>query len=308
MKKIDIPPLNLYPPRPISPGGCPSAGDFEMHSPISWCGSLVLPDRPRSAQSRRPSFSASDSPGGAPPSAWRVLPGSYVAFQLNLTEIANNYPPDSKAAQLLLTFQGGRYIGLVVNSFLTRDPTDTHYIEDITVLYVSDAPPPLPEAERFFLPIAPFEIEGVETEGRRPIKTKEMFPLPNRVQWTTFGARLQIKTLIESKLAFKMDDDEFSQVEVIVTADMAAVEECPPSYVLKKLRVPEPHEPVPATIWRDIRGEHRIDPTDYVVEVHESAKVSKKSDNQLLSGLDTVRAPTAFGDEICARVVRVRRQ
>lgn len=269
MKFVDIPPLDLSRTRPISPGG--SAGDYEMGSPRSWCSSFVLPDRPRTAQSRRPSFSASNAPGTYPRSAWRVLPGSYIAFSLELAEVANAYPPDSKVAQALLTHHSGRYLGLVAGSNLARSPDDTHYIEDLVVLFVSDAPPPVDEAANHWAPIAPFEAadeDGMDLDlERKPISTKAMFPLKNRVQWTTFGTRLQIKTLVESKLRFDIDEDEFSEFEGVVTQDTAELNEHPQTAILKKLRVSDDTVCLPATVWRDIRGGHSDDPTEFALEI-----------------------------------------
>ena len=238
-----------------------------MGSPRSWCSSLVLPDRPRTSESHRPSFSASKAPGTFPSSTWRVQPGSYIAFSLQVSELAKYHAPDSNAAKALLTFQGGRYLGLVVGSYVTRSPDDTRWIEDLSVLFVSDLEPPFPEVAGHYVPIAPYQ--GVEPPPRKPITTKDMFPLKNRLQWTTFGTRLQIETLVESSLGFKMDDDEFNHFEAVVCADMAALRtlgNCPNWSDILKLKVPD-CDAVPATVWRDIRGGHRDDPTQFVMEL-----------------------------------------
>ncbi|RPD62578.1 hypothetical protein L226DRAFT_532436 [Lentinus tigrinus ALCF2SS1-7] len=279
MRTLQLPPpLDLSHPRPISPGGCPSAGDFEMGSPTrSWCGSLILPERPRTSESRRPSWSASNAPDSIPKDTWRVLPGSYVAFSLDVAGSANCYPPNSRAAEALLTFNGGRYIGLVVGSFVTRSEDDTRYNEDLTVLFVARTPPPIPEAADYFIPIAPCSDE--ESWERKSIDTKPLFPLKDRLQWTTFGTLLRIETFVESSLRFNMDDDEFNRVEKFVEADIKVLSEAPVTNALTKLRVPA--EPVPATVWRDIRGEHREDPMDYVVELYELIDVlHAESENQ----------------------------
>ncbi|TFK90534.1 hypothetical protein K466DRAFT_596866 [Polyporus arcularius HHB13444] len=268
MRTLQLPaPLDLSHPRSISPGGCPSA-DFEMGSPGSWCGSLILPDRPRTSESRRPSWSASNAPESVPKSTWRVMPGSYIAFSLDLSGRANYYLPNSRAAQALLTFKGGRYLGLVAGSWVTRSDDDTHYTEILSVLFVARTPPPIPEAEDHFVPIAPCSDPEFSVEGRTPIRTKPLFPLKDRLQWTTFGTLLQIETLVESTLGFKMDDDEFNDLENLLKADMSALNEVPATNALVKLRVPD-GDPVPATIWRDIRGEHKEDPMQYVSELYE---------------------------------------
>lgn len=240
-----------------------------MGSPTrSWCGSLVLPDRPRTSESRRPSWSASNAPESIPKSTWRVLPGSYIAFSLDVASRASYYPPNSRAAEALLTFHGGRYIGLVVGSWATRSDDDTRYTEELTVLFVARMPPPIPEAAEHYVPIAPCSDTDMEVAGRKSIDTKPLFPLKDRVQWTTFGTRLSIETLVESSLDFKIDDDEFNRVEAFVKADMEVLNEAPKTNALGKLRVPD-DDPVPATIWRDIRGVHKEDPMDYVMELYE---------------------------------------
>ncbi|KAI1785540.1 hypothetical protein LXA43DRAFT_1037573 [Ganoderma leucocontextum] len=115
-----------------------------------------------------------------------------------------------------------------------------------------------------------------------------LLPLKGRVQWLTFGARVQITTLHESSLSFYIDDGEdqppyeWRRLEALVTDHLTALLDSPRSLpdagdaasgddsdsagaLLEKLRVPD--APVPAIVWRDIRGEHEDDPTEFVREL-----------------------------------------
>ncbi|KAI0632289.1 hypothetical protein C8Q77DRAFT_1074302 [Trametes polyzona] len=246
--------------RSISPGGCPSAGDVDMASPISWAS---LPDRPRTSQSRRPSFSVSNAPESIPPSAWRIQPGQYVAFSLDTEAVAGTtgHPDGSNEKNAIRQFPVGRYIGLVVGSAhcalrRTRAPGRAQHRG---ILHAHRAVP---------------GRGGGQDANAPPIRTKTLFPWKDRVQWTTFGTRLQITHLHESKLSFDMDEDEFARCEARVAADMDKMEdvlvqsggEGPIRDGVGKLR-PSP-EPFPATVWRDIRGEHGADPTAFVAELY----------------------------------------
>ncbi|KAH9851748.1 hypothetical protein C2E23DRAFT_886296 [Lenzites betulinus] len=271
VRETPLPQLDIPVARSISPGGCPSAGDVDMASPTSWAS---LPDRPRTSESRRPSFSVSNAPDSIPPSAWRVQPGQYVAFTLDTEAVAATtaHSDGSNEKNAIINFPVGRYIGLVVGSYVQRADDNMGWLEELIVLYVARVPPAVAGAEGFYLPIAPFQTD---TDGSRrpPIQTRTLFPWKDRVQWTTFGTRLQIQRLHESKLMFDMDEDEFSRCENRVSADMDNTEQVLANggdivrNAVDKLRPPS--EPLPATVWRDIRGEHTsADPTEFVSELY----------------------------------------
>ncbi|KAI0819239.1 hypothetical protein BC628DRAFT_1333481, partial [Trametes gibbosa] len=273
VRETPLPQLDIAVTRSISPGGCPSAGDVDMASPTSWAS---LPNRPRTSESRRPSFSASNAPDSIPPSAWRIQPGQYVAFSLDTEAVAatTSHPDGSNEKNAIIQFPVGRYIGLVVGSYVQRADDNMGWLEELVVLYVASVPPPVAGAEGFCLPIAPFQNQTNGGHGPRdPIKTRTLFPWKDRVQWTTFGTRLQIQHLHESKLMFDMVEDEFARCEDLVSADMDRTPQVLANgddtvrAEVDKLRPSS--QPFPATVWRDIRGEHRADPAKFVDELYE---------------------------------------
>ncbi|KAI0647879.1 hypothetical protein C8Q79DRAFT_537155 [Trametes meyenii] len=270
IRETPLPLLNIQAARPISPGGCPSAGDVDMASPTMWAS---LPDRPRTSESRRPSFSVSNAPDTVPPSAWRIQPGQYVAFTIDTEAAALNYPEGSKEREAVLQFAVGRYIGLVVGSYVQRSEDNSRWLEELVIMFVAPAVPSLVGAERYCMPIAPFHGDVDVMERGPPLRTKTLFPWANRAQWTTFGTRLQVETLHDSQLLFDMDEDEFARFEQRVTSDwehmdanaaLMANEDV--KNIVAKLRPPP--EPLPAVVWRDIRGKHGEDPSDFVNEVY----------------------------------------
>ncbi|EJF63271.1 hypothetical protein BD309DRAFT_989498 [Dichomitus squalens] len=119
------------------------------------------------------------------------------------------------------------------------------------------------------------------------IRHPSLLPLRGRVQWLTFGTRLHITTFHESSLSFYVDDDEdqppyeWRRFEALVTDNLAALfdrSSSPPDAdgtsagsgdesdaLVQKLRVPDIS--LPAIVWRDIRGEHEDDPTEFVREL-----------------------------------------
>ena len=119
------------------------------------------------------------------------------------------------------------------------------------------------------------------------IRHPTLLPLKGRMQWLTFGTRLKITTLEESSLSFFVDDGEdqppfeWRRLETLITEHVTALHKsCPPPdaddapsddapdasrALLEKLRVPE--HPIPAIVWRDVRGEHEDDPTEFVHEL-----------------------------------------
>ncbi|KAI0357577.1 hypothetical protein OH77DRAFT_1398964 [Trametes cingulata] len=269
VRENTLPPLNVQVARPISPGGCPSAGDVDMASPTSWAS---LPDRPRTSESRRPSFSASNAPDTIPQSAWRVQPGQYVAFSVDTEAVAaaSGHPDDSQEKNAILQFPVGRFIGLVVGSYVQRADDDSKWLEELVVLYVGRTPPTIPGTEGYYMPIAPFHTENDMRRGP-PLRTKTLFPWKDRAQWTVFGTRLQIQQLHESKLVFDMDEDEFARCETRMTADFEDVDQKVKTDevmrdAIHKLRPPP--EPLPAIVWRDIRGEHGADPDEFVTQIY----------------------------------------
>ena len=125
------------------------------------------------------------------------------------------------------------------------------------------------------------------------IRHPSLLPLKGRVQWLTFGTRLRITTLHESSLSFYIDDDEdqppydWRRLEALINDNITALldsQGSPPdadapspassgdgdddgseALLLQKLRVPD--VPLPAIVWRDIRGEHEDDPMEYLREL-----------------------------------------
>ncbi|KAI0769100.1 hypothetical protein BD413DRAFT_478295, partial [Trametes elegans] len=272
IRDIQLSPLDTYIARPISPGGSNSAGDIDMASPTAWAS---LPDRPRTCDSRRPSFSVSHAPNTIPQSAWRVQPGQYIAFSIDkdAAAAAAGYEDGSMEQQAITSFPVGRFIGLVVGSYVQRADDDSRWLEELVVMYVGHAPPTLAGTEGLCMPIAPFP----DTAGSQcplPLRTTGVFPVKDCLQYTTFGTRLQIQTLHESKLSFDVDEDEFSRFELQLTTDNDELREqlkgegvsAAHKAAVEKMRPPP--EPLPAVVWRDIRGEHGEDPAEFVTQIY----------------------------------------
>lgn len=250
-----------------------------MASPTAWAS---LPGRPRTSESRRPSFSISKAPDTIPPSAWRIQHGRYVAFQLDTAAVAANtaFEEGSKEKNAILNFPVKRYIGLVVESHVQRSDDDSRWLEELVVLYVGDQPPKVSGKEAWYMPIAP--LKAGAAAGRDPaIQPKTIFPWAGCAQWTAFGARLQIQELHTSKLEFNIDEEEFERCERRFSADADSRDQflvnCgDPSARLEVEMLKPTDEPLPATVWCDIRPTKGVndgkDPREFVKELYDLVK------------------------------------
>ncbi|OBZ68643.1 hypothetical protein A0H81_11257 [Grifola frondosa] len=135
------------------------------------------------------------------PEISEVLAGSFIAFQFD-----EGYAKDKKTF-----FPLGRYIGLVVASDVYKSGDDGRWNEELTVKFVARGPPEIEGCKKHYMPIASSSSDVGET----PLKTNDLLPRPNIVQWTTFGARLHIRMLHDdpNSLKFALQDDELERFE-----------------------------------------------------------------------------------------------
>ncbi|EIW59289.1 uncharacterized protein TRAVEDRAFT_46596 [Trametes versicolor FP-101664 SS1] len=287
----EIPPammLDIPATRSISPGGCISARDVDMASPTAWAS---LPGRPRTSESRRPSFSISNAPDIIPADAWRIQHGRYVAFQLDTAAVAENtvFAEGSKEWNEILNFPVKRYIGLVVGSQMQKSDDKSRWLEELHVLYVVDLEelPELPGTESWYMPIAPLKA-GAAAGCGRAIQTKTIFPWAGLSQCTVFGARLQIQELHTSQFEFGLDEDELERFLRRFSFDGGIRDqlknECDP-FVRAEIEMLEAtDQPLLATVWCDIRPtkgvDYSKDPREFVKELYDLVDVIHQSPEQ----------------------------
>lgn len=167
-----------------------------------------------------------------------IEPGTYVAFQLCPSRIAETYP---HAAEAIQSFQYKKFVGLVADSFIHLDesPVDrgqpARYLQDLVINYVSEIPVDpdivdhVPKEDlRNRIPIYPACADGEPDEKEEirmrgePLRTTTLFPWTNCHQWTTLGIRLTVlvEHLHDSTLKFALQEDEFERFCDTVEQDL----------------------------------------------------------------------------------------
>ncbi|PSR70848.1 hypothetical protein PHLCEN_2v13289 [Hermanssonia centrifuga] len=226
-----------------------------------------------SGLTREYSWNASTFVGGPTTATWRIQPGAYIAFALDTEAIAERFPIGSEAYESVQLFPVNRYIGLVSASYSyneedTSDGSKGRSVEELVVHYVAGSVPRLPGLESLWMPISPFsDFENAS------LNTTTLFPLKDRYQWTTFGARLRIEHLHESSLQFPLVEDDFVRFEEQAAIDYPSMAElqaselgAEDSFVVDLLKVPS--FSLPVQVWRDVReATCRDDPIEFVAEV-----------------------------------------
>ena len=255
--------------RCISPGG--SRSDVDMSSPtsstFSFEAELVPFLRPRSADAIQRTF---DNPYANRP--LRIHVGQYILFSFNPEYLAEKGSAAEK--DLYAQFHGGRYLGLVTGLEIFEEPGETpedppKLIEVIMVWYVASSQPPTPAGD-LYVPIAPI-IDNGKAVARPALRTTGLFPRANRLQWTTFGIRLRVHEFHDAEFGgASLDDDTFAWLAAVGEEDEKALmgrRPAGPNSDAINLRPAD--EPFPATIWLDLRGEHKEDPKDFITELQE---------------------------------------
>lgn len=198
---------------------------------------------PTSSTDTSPDTATSPSTG----LAGLIEPGTYIAFQLCPSMIAEMYP---LAAEAIHSFEYKKFIGLVTDAFIHLDETPieqgkkARYIQDLVVHYVSAIPtdpdviarvPKEDLANR--IPIDPASAEPADTEGQdqdqeedeeeaklksEPLRTMTLFPWANCHQWTTLGIRLMVlvEHLHDSSLKFALHEEEFERFSYVAARDL----------------------------------------------------------------------------------------
>ncbi|THH32427.1 hypothetical protein EUX98_g1764 [Antrodiella citrinella] len=216
---------------------------------------------------------------------WRIQPGTFIAFELDTEFVADRLEASCEAYPELLgkeavrdvrVFPKGRYLGLVLWSHTyTVDASEdmgeslddgegsdglegAEVVEELVVNFVSPTPPPAPHQSRC-VPIGTF-ASGSE---HAPLQTTTLFPFPGMLQWTTFGTRLEVRSVCDSALHFKLKEDEFERFDERVADDYRAsiskrlTQGCKDAEdeAIETLKVPT--YTLPAKIWRDVREARR---------------------------------------------------
>ena len=183
------------------------------------------------------------SKGSTPRSQWRIRPGSYIAFSLDVRSIAEKFTAGSPAYEEVMQMQSKKYVGLVVSSYtysLDDDSREDDVIEELVVNFVGNSPPSEEGLIKHSMPIAPSTYSSLSPPGplttsprnvsdtqsplsQSPLQTTTLFPWKNRVQWTTSGTRIIVRKFHESKLNFYLDDEEFERFEQKVLEDYATI-------------------------------------------------------------------------------------
>ncbi|KAH9949785.1 hypothetical protein B0H21DRAFT_706729 [Amylocystis lapponica] len=262
---ITLPPIITTFSRPITPGLPTDPMETTPPSP-TW-----IPERPHSAGLwRRPSFSSESS---GPSSPWRIEPGSFITFSLDSETLAHQLEDHPVAYQSVREFRGGRYLGLVMASFVHR-VDDGRPVEELIVNFVANTLPPIAEVAHHHLLVEPNESDDPRARGPA-LQTMTMLPWPDLVQWTSFGTRLVVDTgkLHESSLRFALQDEDMNRLENQATLDhedfgsIMPLERVEDDDLLRKLLVPD--EIHPAEVWRDIRvtdADRRENPATWIAE------------------------------------------
>lgn len=194
------------------------------------------------------SSGATDSDTATSPStglAGLIEPGTYVAFQLCPSIIAEMYP---LAAEAIHAFEYKKFVGLVTDAFIHLDETPieqgkkARYVQDLVVHYVSAIPTDpdivahVPKEDlRNRIPIDPAAAESEDTDGQEqvedeeekrmksePLRTMTLFPWTNCYQWTTLGIRLMVlvEHLHDSTLKFALHEEEFERFNDVSVRDL----------------------------------------------------------------------------------------
>ncbi|KAI0079500.1 hypothetical protein K474DRAFT_623995 [Panus rudis PR-1116 ss-1] len=227
-----------------------------------------------SGLSRAPSYGSAYFPNDSNTVAqWRIPPGSFIAFSIDTSSVAQQYPVGSATRENIQRFPVGRYVGVVITSYTlpadTEDPEDEP-VEEITVHFVGGSPPPANALSDHWMAISPTTQPSLQTP---PLQTKPLFPWQDRYQWTSCGTRLHVRQLHESSLKFRLEEEEFARLEDHIMRDLpqlVATAEYEKSVMgdttLDRLKVPE--YCLPAVVWRDIRtADRRDEPAEFWNEV-----------------------------------------
>jgi len=240
---------------------------------------------------------------------WRIQPGAFIVFALDTELIAErleaNWYPDVQgdaAVQYVMAFPKGRYLGLVLWSHTyTVDGSHDHQLdvmsdvqlgaeeEVVEELIVNFVAPTLPSAplQSHCVPIAPCTTIPVPSSqsgsSQAPLRTTTLFPFPGLFQWTTLGTRLEVRSVHDSALHFKLKEDEFERLDERIAEDFREAggwmsEGCTDELV-DRLKVPA--YTLPAKIWKDVREAGRA-----------SSQGCKETRNA------NVMHPTSFVDEV----------
>jgi hypothetical protein len=212
---------------------------------------------------------ASDNSAQSDSSVWRVEPGTYIAFELDLDCIAAQLPEGSAVAEFVKGYPVGRFVGLVISSYTFKDSQTHEAIEELTVNFAANFLPPGNAWKDDWLPIEP--CTKLDWPMRNaPLQTETMFPWMDFTQWTTLGTRLRITELNESSLRFALSVEEFGRFEECAEIDNSGKGELPQETDLATwLQIPVSCA-FPAKIWRDIReADQRNDPNVFARELEQ---------------------------------------
>jgi hypothetical protein len=199
----------------------------------------------------------------------KISPGTYVAFAVATSVLANDFDQDSDTYHLISGFERNRYLGLVSDSF-SYTTVEGEVVNEIKIYHVSRWFPSV--FEHHYIPIYPYTDVGADP--REPLRTKTLFPYANCKQWTALSVTLTVDIVHESTLSFLLSDEDLVRFDECAVVDYNEQ---------RWIKAPQPGlggnelvtldlatHALPGEIWMDIRvGNQYSDPTEFTEEIND---------------------------------------
>ena len=248
--------------------GCPTDTGIECMK-VPWdeldgskgssLSALDLPPQPKTANplTRTSSLDASDF-NKVPGSQWRIAPGSYIAFSLDLEALDQPVIASYEASMGLVKLHSRprKYLGLVLRSHSKR--FGENVVEYLSVHLVGNSTPK-GDLDHWAPIESPSPVHAHEPHpdpARAPLKMKagSLFPWNGLRQWTTAGVELVVTHYHDGKIGIALDDDDLQRVEDYSADDYWQLRQLGSEGV----HVPEIH--LPAKVWRNPHGvDHNLE-------------------------------------------------
>ncbi|KAF9648050.1 hypothetical protein BDM02DRAFT_2427711 [Thelephora ganbajun] len=255
---------------PISPG-CPTADailDGYSGRQQSWSPAPTI--------SRRTSFSPIILPTQTR-NPWTILhPGSFILFQLDKRELANQLliPEGSELLEHCLAFPTKRYAGLVMGSFRGERDSDA---QEHVIAFVSKSLPPgsrcSTERDSFVVPIAPTKRGNIN--DRQPLHPRP-FPWIGCYQYTVLGARIVPTHVYPSAIEYRLSEDDFDAFDTCTIDDRVMLnfqQDSTPfisdeeALLFENMRMSDTAIALPVKVWQELTAEQDChDPRKFVEE------------------------------------------
>lgn len=257
----------------ISPG-CPTAGavlDGYSEWQRAWSPVPTLSERASFAPTIPP------SPTRNP---WTFLrPGSFILFQLDKRELANQLlvPEDSDLLDRCLALPTKSYAGLVLGSFGGESDSD---VQEYVIAFLSKSLPPgsgtSMTRDSFTVPIDPTERWNT---NRRPPLCPKPFSWTGCYQYTVLGTRIAPTRIYHSAIEYGLDENNFHRFETFAMSDRAKLDRQAydmsfisdeEASLFEGMRISDTATSLPVKVWQELTAEKEChDPREFLQEASE---------------------------------------